>query len=371
MTDTFVLDIGEAELDIDAGLVSLNQAPEPQPDMVLTCADDVAVVDVLSNDTDPDGDSLSITMIGGQAVDPTGGQVTLDNGTIVTLVVDPFSGSVSLAVDGEAAFADLDIDETATQAITYTVDDGNGNTATTTLDVTFKGDANSIESLEDSLPTDVITYQIADAFAAGSSAPFGDFGYDILISDAGGDERFEGVQFNQAYCLDFLDPAATGLTFDDAPLNTADLFLASEDRALDVFEDNQVGINGLSAEENFDLINWIIAQDFEDTGAGSVNGDFSGWEVQFAIWELTNNVDSDLTFDVAPEIGQIEDVDFIVQQALAFGEDFVAGVGDTVGVILDPNPSSSTNAQPFILAVDYEDIDCLCPADEDNGGLPF
>ncbi|MEP3847955.1 MAG: SdrD B-like domain-containing protein, partial [Paracoccaceae bacterium] len=366
MTDEFILSIGEAERDVDAGLVALNEDPEPEPDVIVTCAEDAAAVMVLDNDSDPDGDPLSIVAVDGQAFDANG-QVTTANGTIVSLLVDPFTGNVSLVVDGSAAYEALDIDETAVEAISYTVDDGNGNTATTELTVTFKGDANSVQSISDSLPSDLIEYQIADGFSGG--APFEDFGYDIQIGSAGGDLRFEGIEFTNAYCLDFLDPAATARDFSGAT-NTADLLLATDADASSVFETSQVGINGETAADNLDLITWILNQDFENTGAGSVDGNFTGWEVQFAIWELTNSVDSDLTFNAAPEVGQVSDVDFIVQQALANGEGFEAGVGDIVGVILDPNPATATNSQPFIVGIEFEDLDCLCPTDDGLGG-PF
>ncbi|MDW3223545.1 MAG: SdrD B-like domain-containing protein [Paracoccaceae bacterium] len=359
-TDTITLDIGEVNLTVDAGIVAENNTPEPQDDAGITCADDEVTVDVLANDgtadglgniVDADGDILSITEVDGQAISE-GNSVTTGAGTVVTLV------GGQLVFDGEAAYAALDITESAVENISYTVDDGQGGTATANVEMTFKGDANSVASLSESLPSSVVSYQIADGFAG--SAPFGDFGYDIRITDAGGDARFEGVVFEQAYCLDLFDPAAGARLLDDSPISTADLFGANEAEAASVFENNKVGINGETAADNLDLINYILNQDYENDGTGSVDGNFTGWEVQFAIWELTNGISSDVTFDVAPEIGQIDDVDFIISQALANGEGFEAGVGDILGVILDPNPATSTNAQPFIIGINFEDYDCIC-----------
>lgn len=107
------------------------------------------------------------------------------------------------------------------------------------------------------------------------------------------------------------------------------------------------------------MINWILNQDFEDNG-------FTGWEVQRAIWEFTDNFDTDYLSDIDPALGDDANVDFIVSQALANGDGFVAGVGDVVGVVLDPNPATAENSQPFLVAVDWEDVDCFCI---DNSGM--
>ncbi|WP_300062779.1 SdrD B-like domain-containing protein [uncultured Roseobacter sp.] len=362
--ENIVVVAGQNTPDNDAGVVQPNGDPDATDDAGIGCADETIIVNLSDNYSDPDGDPVSITMLGSENI-ADGDTIFLD-GTATTGTGDAFDffglevtrDGDEFIFDAEAAFADLDIGESATANISFKVEDDQGGSDTANIELTVKGDANSVESLNESLPDTLISYQIADGVAG--SAPFGDFGYDILITEADGDARFEGVTFEQAYCLDFLDPAATGRTFDTAPTNTADMFLASDPATSSVFEASQVGINGETAAENLDLITWILNQDFENDGTGSVDGTFTGWEVQFAIWELTNSVDSDLTFNAAPELGQTEDVDFIVQQALANGEDFEAGVGDIVGVILDPNPATSNNAQPFILGIAFEEYDCIC-----------
>lgn len=351
MTDVFVLDIGEAERDIDAGLIVDNQDPEPMMDLGEFCADDGLMLDVLANDSDPEDDMLTITQVDGQSI-TEGNSITTSQGTIVTL-----EGG-KLVFDAEQAYAALDINESAMETISYTVSDGQGGSASADIDLTIKGDANSVSSLFDSLPENPVSYQIADGFSG--SEPFGDFGYDIRINEAGGDDRFEGVVFEQAYCLDLFDPAAGARLLDDSPVSTGDLIGTTDPEAAGVFEANKIGINGQTAAENLDLITYILNQDYENDGAASGDGNFTGWEVQFAIWELTNGIDSDATFDLVPSVGQVEDVDFIVADALANGEGFQAGVGDVVGVILDPNPATTTNSQPFILGISFEDIDCIC-----------
>uniref|UniRef100_UPI00263611AB SdrD B-like domain-containing protein n=1 Tax=uncultured Paracoccus sp. TaxID=189685 RepID=UPI00263611AB len=66
LTGTVNLSIGEAERDVDAGLVKLNSGPDANDDLGKTCADESKTVNVLANDSDPDGDALTITAVNGQ-----------------------------------------------------------------------------------------------------------------------------------------------------------------------------------------------------------------------------------------------------------------------------------------------------------------
>lgn len=79
-------------------------------------------VDVLANDTDPDGDPLAVA-----SIDDTGTEgVVTDNG-----------GDVTYAPNG--AFDALDAGETATDTFDYVVSDGKGGTDTATVTVTVTG----------------------------------------------------------------------------------------------------------------------------------------------------------------------------------------------------------------------------------------
>ena len=340
-TGAIVLGVGENNLTVDAGLVAANTPPEPQPDAAKTCADEEKTVDVLDNDSDPDGDTLTIVAVDGQAI--VEGQTILTSvGTSVTL-----SGG-QLVVDGSVSWDALDIGESEVEQITYTVADGNGGEASSFLDMTFCGDANSVQSLCDSLPESV-DYQVR---ASGIELPVEPYAFDLLITGTG-DARFDGVVFEQAYCLSLFDPADGAEAFADAPINIGAMFCSTE-ATDDLFNADQTSFaNGLSAFENLDLVNWMLNQDFEDNG-------FTGWEVQRAIWELTDSLDTDYQSDIDPGFGDDANVDFLVQQALDFGEGFVAGVGDKIGVIIDPDPATPENSQPFIIAMDFETYDCLC-----------
>ncbi|MGH1370369.1 MAG: Ig-like domain-containing protein, partial [Maritimibacter sp.] len=91
-----------------------NDAPEAEDDTATTPEETPVVIDVLANDSAPDGDPLTVT------------EATSPNGTVE---IDPVTGE--LTFDPEDNF-------NGTTTITYTVSDGNGGTdvATVTVNVT-------------------------------------------------------------------------------------------------------------------------------------------------------------------------------------------------------------------------------------------
>lgn len=93
---------------VSVTVVASNRPPVAKDDSASTQAGvTINSIDVLSNDSDPDGDSLSVTGVGG--VSPGGGSVSLNGSSISFTPAPGFSG--------EASFS-------------YTVSDGNGGTAT-------------------------------------------------------------------------------------------------------------------------------------------------------------------------------------------------------------------------------------------------
>ncbi|MCA8928736.1 MAG: cadherin-like domain-containing protein [Alphaproteobacteria bacterium] len=87
---------------------------------------------VLANDSDPEGDPLSITMLDGQAV-IAGDTVMLASGARVTLNAD---GTV--AYDQNGAFNALDVGQTGADSFTYTITDGNKSDQAT-VSITING----------------------------------------------------------------------------------------------------------------------------------------------------------------------------------------------------------------------------------------
>jgi hypothetical protein len=345
-TGTISLGLGETDLTVDAGLVEDNDAPTPDDDMAKTCVTDAVTVDALANDDDPDGDALTITAVGGQAI-AEGGSVVID-GVTVSLI------GGKLVFDGSAAAAlvDLNVGEEATLAYSYTVSDGTA-AAVASIEVTFCGSAETLDELYESLPTSA-SYQLrTDSIAL----PLDGSAFDIRI-DGTGDARFDGVTFDRAYCLSYLDPAAATEDFATAPTNTADILAGTDTSA---FSPAQVSIaNGQTAANNLDLINWLVAQDFVGANGAAVDGQFTDWEIQRAIWELTDGVNTDFLSGISPDFGNNADVDYLVGQAIANGEGFTQDIGGIVTLIVNPNPATSVNSQPFIIAINAADYDCLC-----------
>lgn len=105
-----------------------NANPNPQPDTAVTDEDTPITIPVLANDTDPDGDPLTVT--GGSA---TSGTVTVNpDGTITYTPNQDFNG---------------------TDTITYTVTDGNGGSATSTVTVTVNPVNDAPDAVDDTAST--------------------------------------------------------------------------------------------------------------------------------------------------------------------------------------------------------------------------
>ena len=126
-----------------------NTAPEAQDDAIATTEDapvTVSAEDLLSNDTDADGDSLTIISVSGG---PDGTAVLNADGTISFLPNENFNGTASFS---------------------YTVSDGNGgiDTATVTVDVAAAADAP--DAVDDSLAADSVAPVVVDVLENDSDA---------------------------------------------------------------------------------------------------------------------------------------------------------------------------------------------------------
>ena len=121
---------------------------------------------LLSNDSDLDGDAISITAIEGTAL--TGGvqSIAVTNGTVN---VDA-SGNITFTADanynGPVSFS-------------YTISDGNGGTATATVSITVSAVNDAPVANDDNATTDEDTAVNIDVLANDSDA---DGDADVLIS---------------------------------------------------------------------------------------------------------------------------------------------------------------------------------------------
>ncbi|WGW02775.1 Ig-like domain-containing protein [Tropicibacter oceani] len=123
-TDTFTYELRDTGGLGDQGTVTVTVSDDPNtdPDAVddasTTTVGTPVLIDVLGNDTDPDGDPLTT------------------NGT-----TDPANGSVALNPDGTVTYTP-DTGFTGTDTFDYTISDGNGGTDTATVTVTVDPAAN-------------------------------------------------------------------------------------------------------------------------------------------------------------------------------------------------------------------------------------
>jgi VCBS repeat-containing protein len=109
-----------------------NTAPVTVPNTAITDEDTPVTIDVLANDSDPDGDPLTVT------------EATAENGTVT---INP---------DGTITYTP-DPDFNGTDTITYIADDGNGGTTPGTVTVTINPVNDAPVAANDSTVTDLDT----------------------------------------------------------------------------------------------------------------------------------------------------------------------------------------------------------------------
>ena len=117
-SDSFVVTIsdgngGTTTSTITVGVAPVNDAPVAVADAITTDEDTSIVVDVRANDSDIDGDSLTV--------------VAVTQGTNGSVVIDALSGNPIYTPNSDFNGSD---------SFTYTISDGQGGTSTTTVNVT-------------------------------------------------------------------------------------------------------------------------------------------------------------------------------------------------------------------------------------------
>lgn len=365
-TAPIVLQAGETNNKIDAGLIADNGPPTANRDHAEVCVEETVNIDVLANDTDPDNDPLEVAHIDGTPVSVNETVVT-NSGATVKLLADgtlEYDGTTATFGTNNKPATELLVTEARTDFFEYSVSDGNGGEDTTRVDVVVKGNVNTVETIDQLLPGEVhFTVQPV------SGADF-DEAYTIDLDGPAGTALDEILGIDAAYCVDLGLDITLGLK------TTANISVATEANAQAI---------GIPNAENMDLVNWIINQDFtsQDNDDGN-NTNFTDMEVQEAIWQLTNGASPVVPLDDfvfittggsgfaadngngvldGTEIGTVENVQNIidsVQANINVAEGFEAKAGDLVGLLLDPtNPVEQK--QPFIIAVEFDKlaIDCL------------
>lgn len=351
LIEGIVVVAGQNTPDNDAGVVVPNNKPIAINDEGKTCADETVTIDLLANDNDPDGDALSVVSI--SDADETvgvGGSITLEGGAVATLNAD---GTVT--VDGTTAYADLLIGDMAMDSFSYTISDGD-LTADADVNVEFCGAKNTLETIDASLDGATVTYIIGDI----TTIPQLEDAWTLdLLSSSSPD--IPVTSYTAAYCIDSRAPFEVDL------VTTADVSVATEANAAAV---------GVLNADKIDSVNWLLNNDFTQVDNGDGTGDtYTDLEVQEAIWILLNGdtfyfdnpdfpglvVDNQNGVRDGNEIATAENAMEIAMAAMTDGDNFEAGAGQIVGLILDPTDPVEQE-QPFIIGVEFDLLaqDCIC-----------
>ncbi|PSL17611.1 Ig-like domain-containing protein [Shimia abyssi] len=121
---------GSATASVSLTIESVNDAPEPVDDSVVTPEDNAVAIDVMANDNDRDGDILAIDSF-----------------------TQPDHGSVSENEAGLLVYLP-DADYFGSDGFEYTVDDGEGGSATASVSLTIESVNDAPVALDDTLNTD-------------------------------------------------------------------------------------------------------------------------------------------------------------------------------------------------------------------------
>ena len=157
--DSFGYSISDGQGHVASATITVtvvNQAPTAVADSGTVALGSNAVVSVLANDTDPEGDTLTVTGV----TAPSHGTATINSGTTVTYAT----------VGGS----------TATDHFNYTISDGHGNTATAAVTMTITGSNHPPVAVADQVNID-------DTYSGTPVTPQITFDPRVNDSDADGD----------------------------------------------------------------------------------------------------------------------------------------------------------------------------------------
>ncbi len=143
-TDTFTYTVSDGFGGSDTATVTLtitgeNEAPVAQDDALNVDERDMLAGDVLADngngvDSDPNGDTLTITHVNGVEI-VSGATITLASGALLTMNDDG-----TFSYDPNDAFGGLATGETDTDSFTYTISDGLDGTDSATATITINGE---------------------------------------------------------------------------------------------------------------------------------------------------------------------------------------------------------------------------------------
>ncbi|MEL7463963.1 MAG: Ig-like domain-containing protein [Pseudomonadota bacterium] len=196
VTVDYTIDDGNGGTDIATLTITIegvNEGPVAVDDAATTDEATAVSGTVLDNDSDPNGDALTVSDVDFGAVGEAA-TVSTDSGN--------FEGSLTLNADGTYTFVPgaglvaLPVGATETVTVEYTIDDGNGGTDTATLTITIEGVNEGPIAVDDAAVTDEETAITGDLFTNDSdpngddltvtAVTFGDVGATTTVSTDSG-----------------------------------------------------------------------------------------------------------------------------------------------------------------------------------------
>ena len=362
-----------------------NPPPLAEDDTGSTDEDSVLTVDVadgvLDNDSDPDGDSLTVGAVNGSTAD-VGSPVGGDNGGTITLNPDG-----SYTFDPGSDFQDLAEGETRETSITYTVDDGEGGTeeATLTITVTGANDGPTSVPIGDQSNSDADSNVEVDVSGSFSDVDSGtDFTYiaeglppglhidpdtgiisgTVDNSASQGGPAHDGVYNVTITAEDGFESTSRSFTWTvDNPSPDADPDANTTNEEATITVDDQNGV--LSNDSDPDADDIAVSEVNGDTGnvGVSTDGDDGG--------SFTLNADGSYTFapeDDFQDLAEGETRDTTINYTISDGEGGTSGASLTVtveGVNDDPDALDDTGATDEDSSISVGSQDGLLDNDSD------
>jgi VCBS repeat-containing protein len=194
-TDSFSYTVSDGQGGSDTATATItingvNDAPVANDDGNSTDEANVAIGNVITNDTDVDNDPQVVTEINGVAAN-VGVQITLASGALVTLNSD---GSYIYNPNG--AFEHLGVTVgTATDSFTYTLSDTNGGTDTATVSMLIAGINDAPVALADTASTDENTNVLGNVLTNDTDVDTGDV---LSVNEVNGVAANVGAQITLA-----------------------------------------------------------------------------------------------------------------------------------------------------------------------------
>ena len=187
--DQFTFRVSDADITgptgqtFDITVSATNLPPTARDTTIATNEDTVAVgtaPGILGNDSDPDGDALSVSGVNGGSGGNVGSQITLSSGALLTV-----RGNGSYEYDPNDQFENLQDGETASDSFTYRASDGNGGSDQATVSVTIDG-ANEVPSVTLDAPAPGTVVGVGDDLRIEASASDEDGSIQEVTFRAGG-----------------------------------------------------------------------------------------------------------------------------------------------------------------------------------------